>query len=287
MDYSALPSEYLKNLSDVATGKAELTEEDKRIVKMLVEMGVDLTPIVGDIKALFYDTPKGLMSGNYGDAALAAASAVPFFGAPADVARAAKTATKESRYLENVAAKTTQRANTTGTAIKASNYLDEIGAKGKSLDYGAGLGENAKAIKADDTFEPFPTESFTPTFSKPSEVPANTYGKVISTNVLNVLPPDIRSEAVLNIGKSLKKGGKALIQTWDVNAAKAGMKSKKATPVRTEENAFTTSTGSYQKGFSKPELKSYVESVLGDLYTVEIVPNKAGISGTAVVITKN
>lgn len=64
------------------------------------------------------------------------------------------------------------------------------------------------------------------------------------------------------------------------------MKSKKATPVKREENAFTTSTGSYQKGFTKPELKSYIESVLGNLYTVEIVPNKVGISGSAVVVTK-
>jgi SAM-dependent methyltransferase len=167
-----------------------------------------------------------------------------------------------------------------------SGYLDEVGASGKSLDYGAGMGLNAKAAKIDDTFEPFPQEGFTPTFDKPSAIPTNSYGKIISTNVINVLPPKLRANAVLNIGRALKKKGKALIQTWDANAAKAGMKSKKATIVKTESNAFTTSTGSYQKGFTNKELKSYAENTLGDGYIVETVPNRAKISGSAIVVTK-
>jgi hypothetical protein len=105
--------------------------------------------------------------------------------------------------------------------------------------------------------------------------------------VLNVLPPDIRQEAVLTIGNALEPGGTALIQTWDVGAAKAGMKSKKAIPVEGEENAYTTSTGSYQKGFSKQELQEYLTETLGPGFTVEPVPGKAGISGTAVTITKS
>lgn len=155
MDYTALPPSYLQQLSDVVAGKKQLSEEDKRTALMLMEMGVDLTPVVGDIKALMYDTPKGLLTGDYVGAGLAAASSVPFLGAPADAARVAKKAAKESRYLENAAAKTTQRSNTTGTAIKASNYLDDLGASGRSLDYGAGLGENAKATKIDDTLSLF------------------------------------------------------------------------------------------------------------------------------------
>jgi hypothetical protein len=186
----------------------------------------------------------------------------------------------------NSASKTTQRANTVGTATKASSYLDSLGVKGRSLDYGAGKGLNAKANKIDDTFEPFPEQEFNPTFMSPSEIPKNKYGKIISTNVINVLPPSLREEAVFNIGNALKVGGKALIQTWDAGAAKAGMASKKATIVKEEPLAFTTSTGSYQKGFTKEELSKYVTDVLGDSFEVSTVPNKQGISGVSVVITK-
>jgi SAM-dependent methyltransferase len=193
---------------------------------------------------------------------------------------------KADDYLANSASKTTQRANTVGTATKASKYLDEIGAKGRSLDYGAGKGLNAEANKIDDTFEPFPEETFSPTFVSPKEVPENTYGKVISTNVINVLPPNLRKEAVTKIGKSLKPGGKALIQTWDAGAAKAGMASKKATVVDDEPLAFTTSTGSYQKGFTNKELEQYVTETLGEGFEVSAVPSKKGISGVSVVITR-
>jgi SAM-dependent methyltransferase len=224
------------------------------------------SPVVGEFAQEFVD-PLDMLG-------LGVVSAIPL------------AARKGSRFAENAASQTTQRANTVGTAKKASNYLDEIGAKGKTLDYGAGLGENAKAINADETFEPFPQGEFNPTYTDPADVPANAYGRIVSTNVLNVLPPDIRLEAVQTIGKALEPGGTALIQTWDVGAAKAGMKSKKATPVPDEENAYTTSTGSYQKGFSKQELQEYIANTLGRGYVVEPVPNKAGISGTAVTIKK-
>jgi hypothetical protein len=192
----------------------------------------------------------------------------------------------DEALLANSASRTTQRANTVATATKASSYLDSLGATGKSLDYGAGKGLNAQANKIDDTFEPFPDESFVPTFKSPKEVPEDTYGKIISTNVINVLPPDLRKEAIMNIGKSLKVGGKALIQTWDVGAAKKGMSSSNAKPVKEESLAYTTSTGSYQKGFTIGELKNYVADVLGKSFEVSTVPSKQGISGVAVVISK-
>ena len=90
----------------------------------------------------------------------------------------------------------------------------------------------------------------------------------------------------MNIGKSLKVGGKALIQTWDAGAAKKGMSSSNAKPVKEESLAYTTSTGSYQKGFTIGELKNYVADVLGKSFEVSTVPSKQGISGVAVVISK-
>lgn len=246
-------------------------------------MLTEFTP-VGDARAIA-EIPELLGQGRYGAAGVNMLSAIPLVGAGADVARLSRKAADKA-IEANRASQTTQRPNTVETAKKASKYLDDLGAKGKSLDFGAGLGINAKATKIDDTFEPFPKKGFKPTFNKPSEIPANTYGKIMSTNVINVLPPKVREDAILNIGKALKKDGKALIQTWDANAAKAGMKSKKAIPVKGEENAFTTSSGSYQKGFTNKELKQYIENILGDRYGVDIVPNKAKISGSAVVVTK-
>jgi SAM-dependent methyltransferase len=264
--------------------KAVLPHLNEKKSKEQMGMLTDFAPVIGDAKALA-EIPELLGQGRYGAAGVNALSVLPFVGALGDASRVSRKAADEA-IEANRASQTTQRANTVGTATKVSDYLDSVGASGKSLDYGAGMGLNAQAAKIDDTFEPFPQGAFSPTFTAPSKIPSNTYGKIISTNVINVLPPSLRAEAILNIGRALTKDGKALIQTWDTNAAKAGMKSKKATPVKTEENAFTTSTGSYQKGFTNKELKQYTENVLGDGYTVDIVPNKAKISGSAVVITK-
>lgn len=195
----------------------------------------------------------------------------------------------------NKAAQKTQRANTVATAKKASQYLDNMGATGRSLDYGAGFGINAEAIKFDDTFEPFPAEGFDPTFMDPASIPKDSYGRLISTNVLNVIPPTavidgverrLRDEAVQNIGESLTQGGVAVIQVRDKAAIEQLMKSKGSTIEQGEPIAVTTSTGSYQKGFTNKELKNYVADVLGDGYEVQVIPSKAGISGSAITVKR-
>lgn len=195
----------------------------------------------------------------------------------------------------NKAAQKTQRANTVATAKKANQYLDNMGATGRSLDYGAGFGINAEAIKFDDTFEPFPAEGFNPTFMDPASIPKDSYGRLISTNVLNVIPPTavidgverrLRDEAVQNIGESLTQGGVAVIQVRDKAAIEQLMKSKGSTIEQGEPVAVTTSTGSYQKGFTNKELKNYVADVLGDGYEVQVIPSKAGISGSAITVKR-
>ena len=57
--------------------------------KLALELGLDLTLLL-ETQRLYYDTPKNLMEGNYLDAGLAAASSIPFLGAPADATRAAR-----------------------------------------------------------------------------------------------------------------------------------------------------------------------------------------------------
>ena len=190
--------------------------------------------------------------------------------------------------------KGTQRSNTVGTAKKATAYLDEIGAKGRSLDYGAGLGLNAKATGIKDTFEPFPQKGFNPTFTDPNSVPKSKYGRIINTNVINVIEPEtvidgevrrLRDEVVTNIGQALKPNGVAVIQTWNPQAFKAGYKPE-THELGSEPMSYITPDGQYQKAFTKDELKDYVSSVLGDGYEVTNVPNKVGLSGVGVAVKK-
>lgn len=191
-------------------------------------------------------------------------------------------------------AKTTQRANTVNTAKSAAAYLKNQGASGKSLDYGAGHGINAKAMGFDETFEPFAGEGFTPTYTSGQDIPRGSYGQIVSTNVLNVIPPtDVidgqmfrpRDMAVLNIGDALQDGGMAVIQTRSASAVNELKKSKTAIP-QDESGAFVTSRGSYQKGFTRPELQEYVQGVLGDGFSVEVVPAKDISAGSAVKVVK-
>ena len=174
-------------------------------------------------------------------------------------------------------AQKTQRGNTTPTYAKAGNLLGE----GKTLDFGAGLGLGSKQLKA-DSYEPFPQGDFKPTYSKASDIPSDSYENVVSMNTLNVVPPDIRRGIVEDIGRVLKEGGTAVIQTRDVQAIAGIKKFKKGA----EEGSKITDNGTYQKGFTKQELKEYVQDVLGDGYEVSIVPSKEKISGSAVVVKK-
>jgi hypothetical protein len=182
-------------------------------------------------------------------------------------------------------AQTTQRANTVPTAKAADKYLTDQGATGKSLDYGAGFGLNAKSIGFDDTFEPFADDTFKPTYSSAADIPENTYGKVISTNVLNVLPPDARTAAVQNIGSILEPNGMAVIQTRSASAVNELKKSKTAIP-QDEPASFLTSKGSYQKGFTRDELQNEVQGILGDNFEVTKIPSKDIPNGSAISVKK-
>jgi hypothetical protein len=177
----------------------------------------------------------------------------------------------------------TQRGNTLPTYQKAFDILgvqegDDV------LDYGAGMGLGAEAAKLRGanvmTFEPFPQKEFKPDFTSPQDVPEASATKVLNMNVLNVLPPEERAQAVLTIGKALKPGGSAVINvrpTTDVNSAKNKTKS---------EDGWIIGTGderTFQKGFTQKELQEYITETLGEGFIVETVK---GLTGPSVKVTK-
>jgi len=164
---------------------------------------------------------------------------------------------------------------TVGTYLKADALFSEK--KGTKLDFGSGRGEGAKLIKA-DTYEPYVKSK--PKFNNVNDIKSNSYNKITSLNVLNVLPPEARNEAVKNIGRILKPNGEAIVSTRgvkDVESAKNKVQIKDGYIIGKGDDAR------FQKGFTATELKNYVQKTLGKNFTVE---NVKGIGKAAVKIKK-
>ena len=198
-------------------------------------------------------------------------------------------------------AQATQRKNTIPTYIKSKQYLDELQKGGNTLDYGAGLGYGSLAVGA-DSYEPFARENFvtdvdkeynpigfgSPTYDKSKQIANESYDKIISPNVLNVVRNDQgqRDKVVQDIGRILKVDGRAIIQARDVSAV---MGAKTARPGPEENSVIAKSEGreTFQKGFSSDDLQQYVSQVLGLGFTVSKVPSNRAISGSAVLVHKD
>jgi hypothetical protein len=188
---------------------------------------------------------------------------------------------------------TTQVATTTGSYVKAANIAKSLGAK-SILDYGAGLGLGSDAmsdiVPNVESFEPNPERwkgKKQPAFTSSADI-NKTYDAVVSLNVLNVVPKDIRDAIVKDIYNKLNNGGSAIISsrgwTGDINLAKnaeKGPEPKSAIIKRKEAGGITDV---YQKGFDGNELVEYVSDLLGDNATVK-KDNSFGKAG--VVVTKN
>ena len=167
----------------------------------------------------------------------------------------------------------TQIAGTLPTYKKADTLLSDLSGEGKTLDFGAGLGLSKKELNF-DTYEPFPKGDFTPDFNNSSDIPSNSYKKVTNLNVLNVVPRKVRDTIVQDIGRVLEPDGRAVITTRgrDVMDAKG--------TVGPEPMSIITSRDTYQKGFTQPELNSYITETLGEEFTV--TNNNLGAAGVTV-----
>lgn len=175
------------------------------------------------------------------------------------------------RYKElikpNPASQSTQRDNTEKSYIKLASYIKTALPNANTiLDFGAGKGKGTKRLgeitgKSVESYEPFPREGFTPDYRKFTQI-QNKYDIVVSLNMLNVVRPDERRQAVKQIWKCLNKGGTAFISVrkWEgeVKNVKSGQ------PSDEEEKALVVgSTGAYQKGFDGQELVEYLSSIVG------------------------
>jgi len=173
-------------------------------------------------------------------------------------------------------ARLTQITGTFPTYEKADALFDTWGVDGNTLDFGAGKGMSTQL--GYDTYEPFPSSDFEPTFMKSDAIPDNSYNRVVSLNVLNVVPRETRDEIVSEIGRVLEPGGNAIITTRgrDVLSAKG--------EPGPEDMSIITSRNTYQKGFTQAELMEYVKGVLGDGFEVE--PVRLGPAGVRIVKSK-
>lgn len=260
----------------------ELGQERSRVRKGAVRPEItpaEIRGLLADVATAggvpFVDAAQQAQQGNYGQAAISGlldAPPVKMAGmALAPLIGAIKQSPVNLPPLSN--AQKTQIIGTLPTYQKASDILNQLAPQGKTLDFGAGLGEGAKALKA-DTFEPYPRTGFNPTYTNSADIPSESYERLTNFNVLNVVPKEIRDTIVKDIGRILKPGGTAIVTTRGRDVLNS---SGTAGP---EPMSVVTSIGTYQKGFKPAELQEYIGGLLGNGFEVSKV--KLGPAGVII-----
>ena len=165
----------------------------------------------------------------------------------------------------------TQIRSTVSTYRKIYDILKAEGFSGKILDASSGLGYGTRAgideygFEVDD-IEPYPDRSYSPKYTDYSALDGK-YDAIISNAVLNVLPQDQRDALVVKMGKLLADGGKLFVNVRgdDVNTLSSNPSNVKIGDMEW----FVSSTGSYQKGFTRNELVAYLKDALGSDFEVQ------------------
>lgn len=189
---------------------------------------------------------------------------------------------------------TTQITSTVNTYKKIGEWMKSQGMDGASvLDASSGLGKGTEALRdmgfnVEDV-EPYPSENRTaPTYLKYEDIKGK-YDVVISNAVLNVIPDDWRADVLKNMADKVKPGGKMIINVRD---AKEMERQKQKIELDSPSEILVTDKAgnirAYQKGFTQKELADWIQSELGEGWTIETAkPSNSGISGRAVVVTRN
>lgn len=166
----------------------------------------------------------------------------------------------------------TQVANTVKTYRKVYDYLKQTGFAGSILDASSGLGEGTRVGRNEygydvDDIEPYPSDEYAKTLRyKDYSTLFKGYDFIINNAVLNVMCQDDRDALVTKMGEMLNPGGTMFINVRgiaDVEAANGKQ------PIDAENHEWYMSNRSYQKGFSFPELTSYLQDALGDDFSIE------------------
>lgn len=176
----------------------------------------------------------------------------------------------------------TQRSNTAQSYHKVAQYIrtNFIG-NFSVLDYGAGLGHGTAILKdvsgqCTDSFEPNPN-NWNPTYTKVTQI-KKMYNIIVCLNVLNVLPPQPRAEAVQRMYDILSPNGALFIGTrkWkgDVD------QTKNFTHTTEPKSVYTQ--GTYQRGFDGDELKECIQSII----PVEIISTQSMFCKNSIICYK-
>lgn len=180
----------------------------------------------------------------------------------------------------------TQRSNTVATYEKFYKLIPDHNKEGVGLDYSAGLGLGSELLRNNhnahiESYEPFPhaTKAVNITHKGLNSLPNRKYDYIINSAVLNVVEQDIRDGIVKDIWNHLKPEGIAIIGV----RSKADVMGTKTALRISDTEIIDRTRGSYQKGFTSGELKSYIQSLLPDA-AINMV---SGMSQVVVKISKD
>ena len=179
----------------------------------------------------------------------------------------------------------TQIVGTVKSYRKIYDALQAEGFDGKILDASSGLGIGTKAGIEEygfdvDDIEPYPDKDYNPKYKDYSTLNEK-YDVIISNAVLNVLPQEQRDALVSKMGELLNDGGRIFVNVRGKDVESA---SSKVAIDESQMEYYISNKGTYQKGFTKAELKAYLEDALGDGFKVETT-NKFG--AVSAIVTKN
>ena len=179
----------------------------------------------------------------------------------------------------------TQITSTVNSYRKIYDFLQGEGFDGTILDASSGLGYGTRAgieeygFKVED-IEPYPDKSYNPKYKDYSSLDKK-YDVIISNAVLNVLPQDQRDALAIKMGELLNDGGRLFVNVRGKDVESLAKTGKNIHLGNMEW--IETVKGSYQKGFTKPELVAYLQDALGDGFTV--VPTNM-FGAVSAIVTK-